>query len=303
MEKYIKVLFIIFNLSCFQAPAEQQKFAANDFSHWLNAAYIAEATYQSKEAIAKQLEPLGYEINQFHQVEGFSIAYVLATNETTKQHLIAVRGTSNMDNAIVDAAFVLVPDKLSGVDIHQGFLLSARDIYQHIQSEINPKYKINTIGHSLGGAAALILAMMFDAQGYETGEIITFGQPKVTNISGSRKFKHLNIIRLVTPKDVVPLVPPLDPTDLMNFSIFWHQGSEIVLFENNQYSVLTGVDSMMRATSFLNDIPSEQHLSNHFMSSYISHLKNKLENPVEIKYESDFKFSDWFGMDKKTNSQ
>ena len=94
---------------------------------------------------------------------------------------------------------------------------------------------------------------------------------------------------------MVPLVPPVDPLDLMKLSIFWHQGTEIVLYKNNQYSVLTGVDSMMRAADFINDIPSEQHLRSHFMTTYINHLQSKLKTPAEIEYKREFKFSDWFG--------
>jgi len=295
------VACITFNLiSCAQV---KQQFTAKDFHHWLNAAYIAEATYQSKKNITDILSNQGYKIKLRQQIPGYSVSFVLATNDTTKQHLLAVRGTSNIENIIVDAAFVLVPDKLSGIDIHQGFLLSARDIYQEILSEINPEYTINTIGHSLGGATALILAMMLDAQGYSIGKVITFGQPKVTNISGSGKFKHLDIKRLVTAKDIVPLLPPLDPMDLMNLGIFWHQGTEIILYKNNQYSVLTGINSIKRAADFLNDIPSEQHLTNHFMSSYISHLKTKLNSPEEINYKSDFNLSDWMGIFSTTDKQ
>ena len=296
-----RILLFLCNLIIFQAQAGQENFTADDFSHWLNAAYIAEATYNSDEEIAAVLDLQGYKIKRLQKIEGFSVAYVLATNEKLKQHILAVRGTSNIENAIVDAAFVLVPDKLSGIDIHQGFLLSARDIYQQVKPEINPGYTINTIGHSLGGAAALILAMMFDAQGYSMGEVVTFGQPKVTNLSGSQKFKHLNIIRFVNPKDLVPLMPPVDPMDLMNLSIFWHQGREILLYKGKQYSVLTGVNSMMRAADFLNDLPSEQHLINHFMSTYISNIRAKLISPEEVKYKSDFRFSDWFGSPAKPN--
>jgi len=282
------------------AWAKKSHFTTKDFSHWLNAAYIADATYKGKADIEKVLASQGYSLQQYKQLDGYSVAYVLATNDSTRQHIVAVRGTANAENAIVDAAFVLVPDPLTGIDIHQGFLLAARDIYQQIRPKIKPGYTINTIGHSLGGATALILAMMFDAQGYAVGEVITFGQPKVTNISGSRKFKHLNVTRLVTPKDVVPLMPPLDPMALMNLSIFWHQGTEVVLFENNQYAVLSGTDSMLRVSDFLNDVPSEQHLQHHFMTTYIHHLKNKLRSPEEITYKSDFKFSDWFGSSPKT---
>lgn len=281
----------------------KQQFTAKDFSHWLNAAYIAQATYQSEKDITEVLTNQGYKIKLQQQITGYSVSFLLATNDTTKKHILAVRGTSNIENVIVDAAFVLVPDKLTGIDIHQGFLLSATGIYQQIHAEINPEYTINTIGHSLGGAAALIVAMILDAQGYHVGEVITFGQPKVTNISGSRQFKHLDITRLVTAKDIVPLVPPIDPLDLMNFSIFWHQGTEIVLYKNNQYSVLTGINSMKRAADFLNDSPSEQHLNNHFMTSYISYLKAKLTSPEEVDYKSDFSLSDWFGTSSTKDKQ
>lgn len=301
--RYIYYLFLLFSFSAstqtVYAQVSQGQYTTEDFSKWLNAAYIANATYQSNESITDELTRQGYKVQLSEEIEGFSVGYVLATNDDKKQHILAVRGTSNTENVLVDAAFVLVPDKLSGVDIHQGFLLSARDIYQQLHASLQPGYSITTIGHSLGGAAALILAMMLDKQGFDIAEVITFGQPKVTNISGSRKFKHLDIQRLVTPKDMVPLVPPVDPLDLMNLSIFWHQGTEILLYNNHQYSVLSGANSMMRAKDFLNDIPGQQHLSNHFMTTYIKYLEAKLESAQEIKYKSDFKFSDWFGSTDK----
>jgi len=295
---------IVSSINSYASPANYarsstQNYTPEDFSHWLDAAYIADATYKNKADIENSLVSQGYKLTLYKQLEGFSVAYIIATNDKTREHIIAVRGTSNVENVIVDAAFVLVPDELTGIEIHQGFLLSARDIYQQILPAINPDYKINTIGHSLGGAAAIIVAMMLDARGHTIDEVITFGQPKVTNISGSRKFKHLNVKRLVTPKDVVPLMPPVDPMDLMNMSIFWHQGTEIILFKNDQYAVLTGTDSMLRASDFLNDMPSEQHLKNHFMTTYISHLKSKQESAEEVIFKSDFSFSDWFGSSPK----
>lgn len=298
MKKILNVLFLTASLFFPYLYAAESSFSSQDFRHFLNAAYIAQASYKTESEINKVLVAQGYEVNVYKQVEGFSVAYVLATNKLTKHQLIAVRGTSNVENAVVDAAFVLVADKISGINIHQGFLLSARDIYQHILPEINRAYTTDFIGHSLGGATALILAMMFDAQGYDIGEVITFGQPKVTNVSGSLKFNHLDIKRIVTPKDMVPLVPPVDPSDLLSLSIFWHQGIEILLLKDNQYAVLTGAKSMMRATSFLNQIPDEHHLNSHFMSTYIEQLKPKLKTPVEVEYKNDFKMSDWFGLSK-----
>lgn len=277
----------------------KQSFTEKDFSHWLDAAYIAQATYESSDELTDLLGKSGYTTAKLQQIPGLDVSYILATDDASKHHIIAVRGTANIKNVIVDSAFILVPDEISGIDIHQGFLLSSRDIYQQIQPLIKSGYTIDTIGHSLGGAAALILAMMLDSQGYPVGKVITFGQPKVTNISGSRKFKHLNIKRLVTAKDMVPLVPPVDPIDLMKLSIFWHQGTEVVLYDDNRYSVLSGMGSMVRAADFLNDVPSEQHINNHFMTTYIQYLEAKQNSPVEIKYKSDFSLSDWFGSSPK----
>ena len=291
------------------AAADASAYSVEDFSRWLEAAKIAQVAYQSKHEIENELNRQGYQLKRYQQIPGYSVAYIYAVNDESRQALITVRGTSNVENAVVDAAFVLVPDKITGVDIHQGFLLSARDIYMQLKPEVDPSYTVNTIGHSLGGAAALILAMMYDAQGYEVGKVITFGQPKVTNISGSRKFRNLDVTRLVTPKDIVPLVPPMDPMDMMNFSIFWHQGTEVLLYPDQRYSVLSGMKSMMRAADFLNDVPSQRHLSDHFMTTYIRHLENKIPPdtgaekgvsaagmmPEFTEYNSDFSFSDLFG--------
>jgi len=287
-------LLLFLSLFSFISFASDKTYSPEDFQHFLDTARIAQATYGGEQELDRLLTEKGYQIEILQQAKGFSVAYVLATNRTLKKHLIAIRGTANANNVIADAAFVLVKDNITGIDIHQGFLLSARDIFEDVMPRIRPGYKIDTIGHSLGGAAALVIAMMFDKQGYSIDEVITFGQPKVTNINGSSAFSHLNVTRLVTPKDIVPLVPPVDPMDMMNFSIFWHQGTEIVLADENRYSVLTGIKSMMRASSFLNDMPSDVHITNHFMSSYIESIQKKVTDPLQVAYKSDFNLRDWF---------
>ena len=299
----MKLLSFLFIVSCtffahekvIASTTSSQDITSSSFSQWLNAAYVAQAVYHSRDDIAAVLTSQGYTINQFHQLDGFLVTYVFATNNKTKHHILAVRGTDNIENIVVDSAFVLVPDKITGADIHQGFLLSAKDMMQRILPDIQPGYKINTIGHSLGGATALVMAMLLDSKGYPIDKVVTFGQPKVTNITGSRKFRHLNLKRLVTQKDIVPLVPPINPMNFMQLSVFWPQGTEVILLHNNQYALTTGIDSAKRALDFLNDVPSEQHIKDHFMSSYISNLKSKLGTVKETKYKTDFNVMDWFG--------
>ena len=271
------------------------------FKQLYEYALIANAAYQGVDEIKKALTASGYTLTNHGELPGYGVSYYLATNDTLKQQLLAVRGTSNVENAMVDVAFKLLPNDHTGIKLHQGFAQSADFIYDKVMPDLNKNYRINTTGHSLGGAAALILAMYMDADSFNVGSVITFGQPKVTNISGSRKYNHLNVTRVVMPKDMVPLVPPLDPMDIMNMDIYWHLGTEIVLQQGNAYSELEGIDSMKRATDFLNETLSEKNLQQHYMALYISSLSQKRVNPERVPYENDFNISDWFGT-KKANS-
>jgi hypothetical protein len=258
-------------------------------------ALIADSAYQDSSKIEKVLAAQGYTLTAHGQLPGYAVSYFLATNDAAQQQILSVRGTSNVENAMVDVAFQLLPNKHTGIKLHQGFAQSADYIYDKVKAKLRRDYRINTTGHSLGGAAALILAMYLDAGGYDVGKVITFGQPKVTNISGSRKYSHLDVTRVVMPKDMVPLVPPLDPMDLMNMEIYWHLGTELVLQEGNAYSELDGVDSMMRATDFLNEMLTEKNLQHHYMVVYINSITPKLVNAKRVPYENDFSIYDWIG--------
>ena len=71
---------------------------------------------------------------------------------------------------------------------------------------------------------------------------------------------------------------------------------EMVLYEDNTWSELEGVDSMMRATDFLNEMLSEKNLTHHYMSEYINSLTPKLVNAKRVPYRNDFSITDWFGQ-------
>ncbi|UCB55180.1 MAG: lipase family protein [Thiotrichales bacterium] len=265
------------------------------FKSLYNYALIAEAAYQGETRVEQVLVDQGYSLTAHGELPGYGVSYFLATSDSARQQILSVRGTSNVENAMVDVAFQLLPNKPTGIKLHQGFALSADFIYDKVKAHLRQDYRINTTGHSLGGAAALILAMYLDAAGYDVGEVVTFGQPKVTNMSGARQYGHLDVTRVVTPKDMVPLVPPLDPMDLMNMDIYWHLGTELVLQPGNAYSELEGVDSMMRATDFLNEMLSPKNLQHHYMTEYINLITPKMVNAKRVPYENDFSIYDWIG--------
>ena len=284
---------------CFVVGNASANNLVNKESQWLKNLYeyalFANAAYLSKSEMEKTLSSSGYKLTKYGKLPGYGVGYFLATNDTLKQQILVIRGTSNIENAMVDVAFNLLPNKHTGIKLHQGFALAADLIYGSVKNDLIKNYRINTTGHSLGGATALILAMYIDTDGLHSGKVVTFGQPKVTNITGSRKYSHLDVTRVVMPKDMVPLVPPLDPMDITSMDIYWHSGTEVLLRDSNTYSLLSGIESMMRATDFLDEMISEKHLQQHYMSLYIKSLSLKLRNPQRIPYKNSFNINSLFG--------
>ena len=267
--------------------------ASQLFSSIKEYALFADAAYQTQADITNTLKKQAYQLTRYSNIPDYEVSYFLAKNDRTKRQVLSVRGTSNVENVIVNISLQLSHDKHTGIRLHQGFAKAAQHIFEEIKPQLHKDYTIDTTGHSLGGAVALILAMYLDVNHYTIGQVVTFGQPKLTNIIGAQKFKHLNVTRLVTLKDVVPLVPPFDPTNLVlpfdptdinNLDIYWHLGREILLLPGAGYSRLEGLDSMLRATKFLDEQLSEENVEHHKMSFYMELINIKLKNAKEVPY-------------------
>ena len=258
-------------------------------------AIFSALAYESPETIHRESSRQGFSTTHYSNIEEINISYFLLTHHKSRQQIIAVRGTANIENAIIDASVKLVNDSVAGVPLHEGFAYSAQRVYQELKPLLKTDYTINTTGHSLGGAIASILAMYLHADKYKSNMTITFGQPKITNTTGATRYSHLPVLRVVTPADMVPLVPPFDPLNMNNINIYWHAGTELILNTDNTYSTLSGINSMMRAVDFTQAIPSEQNLQSHQMSYYLSLIKNKIDHAREVPYKSMFNLFKLFG--------
>ncbi len=266
-------------------------------------AQLAGAAYESEQGLRQAVSDVGFELTAFDTLPGYGVSYFLLTNSDLRKHIIVVRGTSNIENVMVDAAFKLLRDKHTGIKLHQGFAVSANYLYERIQPKLHRDYSIDTTGHSLGGAVALILAMHLDADRYAVGKVITFGQPKVTTIAGSKRYAHLDVTRVVMDKDPVPLTPPFDPLELMNLDIYWHLGKEIVLLPDNTYAELEGMDSMMRSVDFFQTLPGAEYVRDHYMDTYLAALKARLNSARRVEYKSGFNPGSLFGLGNKSAPQ
>ena len=247
---------------------------------------MARAAYLPEQEAQSIIEAQGYRIARYSNVPGVEVNYLVATNDALEHQIISVRGTANIENTIIDISLKLLPNEHAKVSLHEGFSYAAEGVYKSVLPTLNKDYETSITGHSLGGAVAVILAMYLNADQYNLGSIITFGQPKVTNVRGAFTFRHLDVTRVVTSQDLVPLVPPLDAMDINKLDIYWHIGKEIVLLSGHGYAVLEGVKSMMRATKVINITLDQENLEDHKMTEYLKHIKLKARNASLVPYET-----------------
>lgn len=265
-------------LSCAQA------FALPNFQDIEQSGQLSSLAYGGDD-IKSPLMDMGHVLIHQTVLEGVEVSYFLTVHEGVQ--FITVRGTANLQNAMVDLDINLKQDETLGIFVHQGFANAALGIMKNVTEFLDQSKPVRTTGHSLGGAAAVMLAMYLDKQGYDLGQVITFGQPKVTNVGGADVFSHLPLLRVVTEKDIVPLVPPLSPLQIKNLDIYWHMGEEMILLQGQDYALTQGLKSMLRATKFTSALPSETNLQAHKMQTYLDLISLKIEEATQVPYKTE----------------
>lgn len=266
---------------------ENQQLTADNFSNVLKYAEFSNAAYFDMDHVKSVCAQYGYKFVYSNANLEEKVKYYIATNHKTKTQLIVARGTTNVNNLLVNMKFMLRRDEDIQIKLHSGFAAAARYVFDDIKPRLKKDYTVYTTGHSLGGAVALILAMHLERHGFKIGNIVTFGQPKVTNPSGAKSFQHLDVTRIATELDVVPIVPPLDTSQIYKFKvdIFWPLGKEIVLLDDGYYSTLEGMDSLLRGIKFLNVKPTEANINAHKMDTYLDLLKKIVKHPRNIPFD------------------
>jgi triacylglycerol lipase len=202
-------------------------------------------------------------------------AYV-EVNDAARVQWIVVRGTSSLINIRADVDYNKVVDSRLQIPLHKGFADAALQVYQFAKPLLKTDYETRVTGHSYGAAAAVIVLMLLKEDGLKLGQAMTFGQPKVTNREGVRKYRSLLLVRFINDNDPVPLLPPFELFAVLDEGPFQHIGPEVVLEEGTNYrfypehqversSVLSFWDNLKNLS--IQDVPD------HFMSSYLTRIQ------------------------------
>ncbi|CAM9779508.1 unnamed protein product [Ectocarpus sp. 4 AP-2014] len=91
---------------------------------------------------------------------------------------------------------------------HAGFKEVADAVIEDLEAFLEPGAEVKLAGHSLGGAAAVIVAAKLKMRGHNIVKVMTFGAPMVTDAAGAAILRDLlPVMRVTHERDPVPLTP------------------------------------------------------------------------------------------------
>lgn len=140
--------------------------------------------------------------------------FLLRVSSFDKSVDVAIRGTANFDDVLVNLNAAAQMDEELQIPLHAGFRSVALDVNRALQRELSDielnTYTFRIFGHSLGGAVASIVSMYLHQAGHNVEVVATYGAPRFTTNEGARKYQVLNqrTFRVVRCDDVVPFLPP-----------------------------------------------------------------------------------------------
>ncbi|MEM9218724.1 MAG: lipase family protein [Cyanobacteria bacterium P01_F01_bin.150] len=223
-------------------------------------------------------------------VPSAEVNVIVETAESDRRQWIAVRGSSNLQNWILNVQYAQhnVPEDGTILQFHDGFYKAAQDVYAAICPHLRQDYSLRITGHSLGGAIAAILMVILGHDGYQIEKCITFGQPRVTNKEGAEKLTSAPLLRVRNQEDVVPLVPPSTVFTMLQGG-YEHFGPEVHVYPGrytyaDSHATLeshgdTFWKSLGRAVAEKDISHSTDNIEEHFMRHYLLNIMSNMDSP------------------------
>jgi triacylglycerol lipase len=273
----VLALVVVSVSSCGKKPTTPLPPTPPDFTQALQYAQRAALAYE-QDATIQQQSGTGVRISISSPLSSGIKAYV-ELDDAKRVQWIVVRGTSNLINIRLDEDYNKVVDARLQIPLHKGFGDAALQVYQFAKPLLKTGYETRVTGHSFGGAAGVIVLMLLKEDGFKLGQAMTFGQPKVTNHDGVRKYRTLPLLRFVNDKDPVPLLPPFELFAVLDEGPYQHIGPEVVLQNGSNYRFYAEHQAeTLSVLSFWNNLTnlSIQDVPDHSISTYLTRIRQKL---------------------------
>jgi len=134
--------------------------------------------------------------------------------KSSQKLYIAIHGSYTLDDWLTDLSIVPINSNISNLKIHSGFWKAACFIFEEIKEifnnlKVETIFTINFTGHSLGGAIAILLALMckqWNSKQFAYKSTFTFGAPNLfyENELDLEIIDENSIYLFVNKMDIVP---------------------------------------------------------------------------------------------------
>ena len=198
--------------------------------------------------------------------------------------IVAIRGTANLKNALLDLESWKTRSPTLGINLHAGFERAADAVYEDLKPRLKKGYPIIVAGHSLGAAEAIIVGMFMAHDKLPLEKVIASGLPKVTDEEGWAKYSTLPLIRVVGAYDPVPFLPP---RDLYRASPY-RQSDKLLMLLDGPYITIAApefFDSIPTALKEAKSVDAEFNVTDHRIWTYCDRGREKLSGMKLVPFD------------------
>ena len=200
--------------------------------------------------------------------------YAYAFDPVRKRQIIAIRGTANLVNAILDIEFWKEKSPMLGIRLHHGFEAAASIVFRDAEAFLVRDIPVVLCGHSLGAAEAIIVGMFLAKAGYRVEKIVASGPPKVTDAEGWLAYPTLPVLRVTAAFDPVPFLPPARLYPKAPFE----QGGPLLMLLDGPYATVAPpsfYDAMRAAFDEAKSVAGHFDVVDHRIRTYCDRLEEK----------------------------
>ncbi len=210
--------------------------------------------------------------------------YAYGFDSDLKVQVVAIRGTANLKNALLDLESWKTWSATLGIKLHAGFERAADAVYEDLKPRLKKEYPIIVAGHSLGAAEAIIVGMFLERDGYTLDKIVASGLPKVTDEAGWAKYSKLPLIRVVGAFDPVPFLPP---RDLYRANPYAQSGKLLMLLDGPYVTVADPdfFDSIPSAFKIAKSVDARFNVNDHRIWTYCDRAREKLQGMELVPFD------------------
>ena len=138
------------------------------------------------------------------QVPSRNLLALLETNHAEQTQRLAIRGGRGFRNYFMSLQHQVDAVPELGAGVHAGFLDASRAMKEIAEPSLVDGYGLRLCGHSLGGAVAFILALLWNKAGRRIIDAVSFCAPRIGKQDLADVVpKDLDLLRIIEVDDLV----------------------------------------------------------------------------------------------------